>query len=285
MIYFTDKEIDDLLTEDLPYSDLTTAILKLENKPSKIQFYTREDMVICCTEEAMKLFQKVGIQITLFTPSGEHIEKGIKFFEGEGLAKNVQAVLTTVENLIGYASGIATRTRKLVERAREINPDIHIATTRQTIPNTRKIAFKAVTAGGAAIHRLGLSGSLLVFESHYSFMGGIAGLEKRIKEQRGLICGKPIMVEVKNSNNARIIANAGVDTILLNGMSIKEIKGLKKELLTFNPEVKLAITGNIDLETVVDFAKSGADILLSSWPYYAPPSEMLVTVSPIFDMY
>ena len=138
MIYFTDKEIDELLIEDVPYFDLTTSILRLENKPAKIQFFTREDTLVCCTEEVMKIFGKVGIQVTLFTPSGEFIEKGIKFFEGEGLAKNIQAVMRASENLIGYASGIATRTRKLITKAREINPSVIVATTRKTIPYTKK---------------------------------------------------------------------------------------------------------------------------------------------------
>ena len=98
MIYFTDKEIDDLLIEDVPYFDLTTSILRLENKPAKIQFFTGEDTVLCCTEEVMKIFNKVGIQTTLFTPSGEFIEKGIKFYEGEGLSKNIQAVIQASKN-------------------------------------------------------------------------------------------------------------------------------------------------------------------------------------------
>ena len=40
MTYFTDKEIDDLLIEDMPYFDLTTSMLRLKNKPAKIQFFT-----------------------------------------------------------------------------------------------------------------------------------------------------------------------------------------------------------------------------------------------------
>ena len=78
MIYFTDKEIDELLSEDIPYFDLTTSILKLENKPAKIQIFTREDTVVCCTEEVLKIFSKLNIQATLFTPSGEYIEKDVK---------------------------------------------------------------------------------------------------------------------------------------------------------------------------------------------------------------
>src|SRR4030043_1152375 len=98
MLYFTDKELDDLLMEDVPYSDITTSFLRLENKPAKIQIATRESTVVCCTEEVIKIFNKTGIRPTLFTPSGEHLEKDVKFLEGEGLARNLHAVMRVTGN-------------------------------------------------------------------------------------------------------------------------------------------------------------------------------------------
>ncbi len=285
MIYFTDKEIDDLLIEDVPYSDLTTAVLRIENKPAKIQFFTRENTVVCCTEEVRRIFNKAAIQTTLFTPSGELIEKGIKFFEGEGLAKNIQAVIRASENLMGFASGIATRMRFLTEKARELNPDIIITTTRKTIPYTRRIALKAANAGGAALQRSGLSESILIFDNHYIFLGGLGNLEKRIREQKHLISGKIITVEVKNSEDALLIAKSGIEIIQLEGMEFKEIKKLKKEIQTLNPHVKIAVNGNISLDNIENYAGSGADILVTSWPYFGEPSDFMVTVTPIFDIY
>lgn len=184
MIYFTDQEIDQLLMEDVQYFDLTTSLLRLENKVAKIQISTRESTVVCGTEEVMKIFIRTGIQTTLFTPSGEHLGKEVKFLEGEGLSGNLFAISRTVENLLRYASGIATRTRLLLEKAHEVNKDISIVTTRKTIPGTRKIAIKAVKAGGATIHRLGLSESILVYKNHYAFLGGPEHLAKRIREQK-----------------------------------------------------------------------------------------------------
>ncbi|MBN1417075.1 MAG: ModD protein [Bacteroidales bacterium] len=285
MIYFTDKEIDDLLIEDIPDADLTTTVLRLENKPAKIQFFTREDTVLCCTEEVMRIFNKVGIQITLFTPSGEFIEKGIKFFEGEGLAKNIQVVMRASENLIGFASGIATRTRKLVEKAREVNPGIVVAATRRTIPYTKKVTLKAVLAGGASIHRLGLSESIVVSDNHYSFLGGPVNIEKRIKEQKRLISGKVITVVVKDTEDARLVANSGADIIELNRMEYKAIRTVKKEINALNPQVKIAVTGDITPETAEEYVKTGADILVTSWPYFGEPCDLTVTVTPIFDVY
>jgi molybdenum transport protein len=283
MIYFTDKEIDELLAEDVPYFDLTTSILRLENKPAKIQIATKENTVVCCTEEVLKIFSKLSIQPTLFTNSGEYIEKGVKFLEGEGLSRNIHASWRTCENILGFASGIATRTRELVEKAKESNPDIQILTTRQTIPYTKKIAIKAVMAGGASIHRLGLSESILIFENHYSFLGDFKNLEARINEQKSLIADKNITIEVKNSDDALKVAKTNVNILILNRFEVDQIKELKKEINKINPAIKLAVSGGITDNNITDYAKSGADMLISSWPYYADPSVLSVIITPIFD--
>lgn len=285
MLYFTDQEIDHLMMEDIPFSDLTTSLLRLENKPAKIQVSTREPAVVCCTEEVMKIFNKTGIQTTLFTPSGEYLEGGVKFLEGEGLSGNLFAVSRTLENLLRYASGIATRTRLFVEKAREVNPGIMVATTRKIIPYTRKIAIKAVKAGGATIHRFGLSESILVYKNHRNFLGGLENLMKRLREQKVNAGTKPITVEVDNYDDALKIARAGVDVIQLDKFSPADIKKLSKEIIKGNAVVKLAAAGDIVLKNVQEYARSGADILVTSWPYYGEPADMSITIQPIFDLY
>jgi molybdenum transport protein len=285
MIYFTDQEIDQLLMEDIQYFDLTTSILRLENKPAKIQISTRESTVVCCTEEVMKIFNKTGIQTTLFTPSGEHLEKEVKFLEGEGLSGNLFAISRTIENILRYASGIATRTRMLVEKAQAVNKGVIIVTTRKTIPYTRKIAVKAVKAGGASIHRLGLSESILVYKNHYNFLGGPGHLEKRIRDQKTQTGGKAITVEVETMEDAIAIAGTGIDIIQLDKFSAGDIKKLRKEVTKINAAIKLAAAGDITIRNVQDYANSGADILVTSWPYYGEPADMTVSIQPIYDLY
>ncbi|MBN1789130.1 MAG: ModD protein [Bacteroidales bacterium] len=285
MLYFTDQEIDQLMTEDVPYFDLTTSLLRLENKPSKIQVTTREPTVVCCTEEVMKIFNKSGVQTTLFTPSGEHLEKDVKFLEGEGLSGSLFTIARTIENLLRYASGIATRTRMLLEKAHEANPDIMVATTRKVIPYTRKIAIKAVNSGGATIHRFGLSESILIYKNHYHFLGGIENLEKRLKEQRARAGGKMITVEVETPADALRVVKTGVDVVQLDKFSPADIRKIRKAILKSGSGTKLAAAGNITIKNVSDYAGSGADILVTSWPYYGEPADMTISIQPIFDLY
>jgi molybdenum transport protein len=68
-------------------------------------------------------------------------------------------------------------------------------------------------------------------------------------------------------------------------MGCNEISELKKEIQSIHPGIKIAVTGNINPDTVEEYAKTGADILVTSWPYYGEPSDLMVTVVPIFDVY
>ncbi|MBN2812424.1 MAG: ModD protein [Bacteroidales bacterium] len=285
MIYFTDQEIDQLITEDVQYVDLTTSLLRLENKPARMQISTREPAVVCCTEEVMKIFTRTGIQTTLFTPSGEYLEKDVKFLEGEGLSGTLLAISRTIDNILRYTSGVATRTRLLVEKAREVNKNVIIATTRKTIPNTRKMAIKAVKAGGAAIHRYGLSETILVHRDQYRLLGGLDKLAARLSERMAQTGGKSITVEVDTVEDALKIAESGIDVIQLDKFSITDIKKLSRELSKAGRKVKLAAAGNISIKNIQDYAASGADIIVTSWPYNGEPADMKISIQPIYDLY
>jgi molybdenum transport protein len=284
MIYFTDAEIDQLIHEDLPYYDLTSLSVKMGSKVANISFTTCDETVICGTEEVLKIFEKFNIVPTLISVSGEQIEAGIKFLEAEGLVKNIQAVWRTAANLIEFASGIATRTKLMLDAAHEIAPDINIVTTRRTIPFTRKIAAKAVRSGGGQIHRLGLSDSILIFDKHLGFLGGIEALQKKLPDIKKRSEGKSISIEALNQADAMLIAKTDIHTLQLNKMESKEIKKLVPEIRKVNPAIRIAAAGNIDLENVKEFAETGVDVLVTSSPYFGKPAEFLVDIEPSFDL-
>jgi molybdenum transport protein len=284
MIYFTDAEIDQLIHEDLPYYDLTSLSIKMGSKVANVSFTTTDETVICGTEEVLKMFDKFNIAPTLISVSGEQIEAGIKFLEAEGLAKNIQSVWRTAANLIEFASGIATRTKQMIDDVHEVAPDINIATTRRTIPFTRKIAIKAVRAGGGQIHRLGLSDSILIFDKHLNFLGGLEAVIRKLDEIKKRSEGKSICIEARNEHDAMLIAKTDIETLQLNKMSAKEIKKLVPELRKVNPTIRIAAAGNIVLDNVKEFADTGVDVIVTSWPYYGKPAEFLVNIEPAFDI-
>jgi molybdenum transport protein len=56
MVIFTDEELERVITEDVPYFDLTTTILGIRDKEGEITYTARHDMVVCGTEEVRRIF-------------------------------------------------------------------------------------------------------------------------------------------------------------------------------------------------------------------------------------
>ena len=177
-----DSEIDRFIEEDVPYGDLTTHLLGFGNTPGRIVFSTREETTLCCTEEAGRVLQKCGANLTSFVPSGTKLSSGIEFLAAEGPAQALHAGWKVALNLLEYASGIASRTQRIVEKCRAVNSALSVVTTRKSFPGTKKIAIKAITAGGALPHRLGLSETVLVFKQHTAFLGGLESFLGTVEE-------------------------------------------------------------------------------------------------------
>ena len=49
--------------------------------------------------------------------------------------------------------------------------------------------------------------------------------------------------------------------------------------------MKLAAAGNISIKNIQDYAASGADIIVTSWPYHGEPADMKISIQPIYDLY
>jgi molybdenum transport protein len=75
------------------------------------------------------------------------------------------------QTLVEIWSGIATAARAIVDAATAVSPDVVVACTRKNVPGTKSYAVRAVRAGGAVMHRLGLSETVLVFPEHRAFLG------------------------------------------------------------------------------------------------------------------
>jgi molybdenum transport protein len=285
MFYFTDAELDEIVKENLRVYDATTAFLRIENKAAKFQISALGQTVVCCTEEVMRILNKLGIQTTLFTPSGELIERGVKFFEAEGLAGSINAVAGSVTKLIAFASGVASRTRTLTELAYQLNAGITVTAANNFAPLTCKITSKAVHYGGGALYGNFQPDQISVNDYHMSFTGGIDSLKDRIAARKRFLNGKVLTAEVSGFREAMIAASAGVDIVQLDNFPVREIIHVKKEMLKTGSSSKLAISNFITPDNISEYASSGADILITTWINKGYPSELKMNIVPAFDIY
>ena len=282
MILLTDNELENLLSEDIPFGDLTTNSLGIQKQRARMTFATREDsLVISCSEEAVKLCKMYGLNIERFVPSGTVVTPLTVFLEVQGAAGTIHRVWKTIQNLLDYASGIATYTEKLVKSAQAVHPNVIVATTRKTTPFSKKIAIKAVESGGGIAHRLGLSESILIFEYHRVFFPTDDLFVKAFHKLKKSNPEKKIVMEVENLEDAIKFALMGADVLQLEKFPLPILSDAVKILRTQFPHIMLMATGGITLKNIQEYAACGGDVIVTSSPYNASPADIKVRIEPL----
>lgn len=279
--FLTDEEIERLIREDVPYFDLTTFVLGIGEHMGTITFTTRHPTVICGTEEVCRLLELCGAVVKEKIATGHLVDRGTCFLVATGPAYALHRAWKVSVNLLEYVSGVATRTRELVTAARSVNPAVAVVTTRKVFPGTKALSIKAVLAGGAIPHRLGLSETVLVFAQHLTFLGGLEVLSEKMDIIRQQCEEKKICVEVENLDHALCVAQAGVDIIQFDKLSVPEINQAVNELKRAYPDVKLAAAGGINMGNVREYVATGVDILVTTAPYFGKPADIAVKMAAI----
>jgi molybdenum transport protein len=274
MLYISESTIDNFIKEDVPFIDLTTIVLGIGDQKGRLEFINREDAVMACSEEVVRIFEKLGISTTKFTPTGCEIRKGEVILAGEGSTERLHKAWKVSLNILEYCCGIATRTKGMVEKAQKVNPNITIATTRKSFPGTKELTIKAIMAGGAFPHRLGLSETVLVFKQHLNFLGGIPGLLKIIDIVKAKACEKKVIVEVDNIDEAIELVKAGVDGIQFDKVDPISLEQYVKKLKAINPNVTIIGAGGINETNIEEYAATGIDAVATTSVYFGKPVDI-----------
>lgn len=277
----SDHDIDRFIGEDVPYIDLTTKILGIEDRAGKITFATREDTVLSGVEEVLKIFEKLDIKCNKFLSSGTFLPKDKIFIEGEGAAKDLHRAWRVSLSILEYCSGIATRTKAMVDKARGVNPDINIFTTRKVFPGTKKLSIKSIILGGALPHRLGLSETILIFKQHINFMGGYQELAKMMPRIKTIAFEKKVVVEVQNMEEAVLMAKSGADVLQIDKLPIDYLTEIIAKIRDMDPNIGLIATGGINMNNIETYAATGADAVVTTSLYFGKPSDISVKIEPI----
>ncbi|MDY6988581.1 MAG: ModD protein [Thermodesulfobacteriota bacterium] len=274
MIYFTENEIDRLLEDDVPLGDLTTFLMDMSGKRAQITLFARNPMVVCCTEEAARLYKKLDLQVAPFVFSGTQVKTGDKILEAQGDAASIHSIWRTSTALIEFASGISNRTNQLVTAARKENPGVTVAGTRKHPPYIKKVALKALMAGGGVPHRTGLSDTILIFREHLLFAGGYEKLSEIVSKIKQKQKERKIVVEAHSEQQAIFITEAGADAVQIDKMSPEEFAACAQKCKRRNPGISMIAAGGINNSNAGPYTKAGADILVSSWMYFAQPADI-----------
>jgi molybdenum transport protein len=274
MLALPDHDLYCLLRDDVPNGDLTTESLAIGQCAGRIEFRARQAMTVACTEEAVRMFELAGASAELVTPSGAVVAAGTLLLRASGSVASLHVAWKATQILVEWASGIATATAAIVTAA----GNVPVACTRKNAPGTKALSAKAVRAGGATMHRLGLSETLLLFAEHRLFLRETPG--ETIARLRQRQPEKKIVVEVGSVAEARVWATAGADVLQLEKFSPEQVAEWRTAT-TDSPGVLLAAAGGINAGNAAAYVQAGADLLVTSAPYAAPPRDVQVVFAPM----
>lgn len=280
MFYIDDRAIERFIKEDVPYMDLTTHLLEIGQQCGVMTFTAREDMVLACTEEAVRLLEKLNIDVIEHAPSGTAIQKGETFIVAKGRAEDLHAGWKISLSVLEYCCSIATRTRHLVEAARLEQPDIAIVTTRKCIPGTREIAMKSILAGNGLPHRLGLSETILIFQQHMNFFSSMDDVAEAIRKFRKRACEKKILIEASTEEEALRMVQMDIDGLQLDKIPVEQLASLVQKLRQVNSKITLIATGGVRADNVAAYAATGVDAIATSSVYFGRPADIKVSIEP-----
>lgn len=165
----------------------------------------------------------------------------------EGKVKSLLEAERTALNILGYLSGISTKTNKFVEICQN---KTKILDTRKILPGYRILAKYAVRCGGGMNHRIGLYDMILIKDNHIDASGGITNaVEKVRKRYKNRF---KIEVETRNLDEVKEALKLNVDRIMLDNM---DFDTAKKALEIIDNKIETEISGNMNEEKLKIFSE------------------------------
>lgn len=245
------SQIERWLAEDLGHHDVTNEV----TGETTGRLVARESGVAAGLEPALSVFAHLGVDATASVETGTRVSSGDAVLEVAGDAQSVLRGERVAVNVAGHASGIATATRRAVDRARAVADDVRVAATRKTTPGLRGLEKRAVVAGGGDTHRLDLSHMVLIKENQIAQLGFEEAIE-RFRERSSFTT--KIEVEVEDPEDGKRAAAAGADIVLFDNLSPEAVARGVESL----PEETLSeASGGITTDTVPEYAETGVDVI------------------------
>ncbi len=251
-----DKIIDSALEEDLGPGDITTEALVDLSVKGEARLIAKEEIILAGIEVFSRVFSRLDPEIVVETKyrDGEAVSNGEDIGIVKGSMRGILSGERTALNFLQRLSGIATLTRKYVERTD--SSKVRVIDTRKTTPGLRILEKYAVRRGGGFNHRFGLFDGILIKDNHIAVAGSIAKALARIKGR--VPHTLRIEVEVEDIRGVEEAIGSGADAILLDNMSLKE---MREAVSIAGGRVLVEASGGITLESIEEVSKTGIDLI------------------------
>ena len=254
-------ELENWLQEDAQFGDVTSEAIIPANAKTKAVLRARESGIIAGIPLISQLLDHLGIDYTIHISDGNKVVKNDSILSLGGSTREILLVERLMLNFLTHLSGIATQVSSMVSIVTENNETAKIAATRKTLPGLRKFQKYAVKIAGGVTHRYSLSDCLLIKDNHIQAAGSVKKALQLALENRDFT--KRIDIEVETFEDAILVAEMGVDIIMLDNMKPEDIQLINNALIEkgLREKIILEISGGINPSNLIDYASLPIDII------------------------
>jgi len=255
---YIDQFIISSLNEDVGDGDHTSLATIPAEITGKAKLLVKDSGILAGVELAAEIFKIVDdrLKVNVFLQDGAKIKYGDIAFEVEGGAQSILKAERLVLNCMQHMSGVATRTREIVDVLKGTNTQV--LDTRKTTPGMRYLEKWAVRIGGGVNHRFGLYDMILIKDNHVDYAGGISEAIEGAKNYLAANHKKlAIEIEVRNIEELdEVLQNGGVDRILLDNFNFSD---LRDAVDMIEGKFITEASGGITIDNVREYAECGVD--------------------------
>ena len=241
------------LAEDIGQGDVTAALCGDNTITATV--ICRETATLCGQAWFDECFKQLDATITIewIRNDGDVMHPNNEICRVEGPASTILTGERTALNFLQTLSATATATKKLLHRLKGTNTKL--LDTRKTIPGLRYAQKYAVRCAGGINHRMGLYDAYLIKENHIATCGSIGKAISLANAQHPEL---DIEIEVESIDQLNQAIQHKADIALLDNFSLKDVEQAVK---LANENIKLEVSGNIDMENINQYAKLGVDYI------------------------
>jgi nicotinate-nucleotide pyrophosphorylase (carboxylating) len=267
------------LEEDGAFDDITTRALVPSDQWGRGIFVAKELGVIAGMGIAAAAMRALDaeVQFDPLVADAERVEADTELAEVEGPLASILSAERVALNFLQRLSGVATLTDEYVHAV--AGTRTRILDTRKTTPGLRALERYAVRCGGGQNHRFGLNSGVLIKDNHIvaAHERGADDIEDVVVRARGAIGHTMrIEIEVTTPEGAKDALLGGADVILLDNMSIDEIR---RSVEVIGGRAITEASGGVTLDNVHEIAAAGVDFIsVGRLTHSAPALDISLTV-------
>jgi nicotinate-nucleotide pyrophosphorylase (carboxylating) len=256
--------IDTAFAEDVGDGDHSSLSAIPADTQRKARLIIKDEGIIAGLALAELIFKRAdkNLKVDILLKDGDSVKFGDIGLTVEGSARSILTAERLVLNCMQRMSGIATATKKAVDKT--AGTSTKILDTRKTTPNCRLIEKWAVQIGGAVNHRFGLFDMIMLKDNHVDYAGGIEkaiSAAQKYRQEYQAKTGKYLRIEVetRNLNEVKeVLAVGDVEVIMLDNM---DIPTMKQAVALIGKTCEIEASGGITLDQISQVAACGVDYI------------------------